>query len=50
MTKFELDMKIESMFSIIENGSTQLLRGSLQEIVPTYTYKDELKNLGIPHS
>jgi FlaA1/EpsC-like NDP-sugar epimerase len=46
LTKLELEMKITNLFNLIERNATSSLRNSLQEIVPTYTFKDELRNMG----
>ncbi len=47
LSKLELEMKITNLFNLIEKDATSSLRGSLQEIVPTYTFKDELKDMGL---
>jgi FlaA1/EpsC-like NDP-sugar epimerase len=46
LTKIELEMKIDKLFELIENGSSSSLRPRLQEIVPTYTYKSGLVSQG----
>jgi FlaA1/EpsC-like NDP-sugar epimerase len=47
LTKLELEMKIMNLFNLIDKGATESLRTSLQEIVPTYSFKDELRNMGL---
>ncbi|PKD43223.1 polysaccharide biosynthesis protein [Rhodohalobacter barkolensis] len=47
LTKLELEMKIMNLFNLIDKGATASLRTSLQEIVPTYSFKDELRNMGL---
>jgi len=50
MSKAELDTRIEQIFGMIQNGDTGSVRDLLKVIVPTYTYKKELKKLGMLHS
>lgn len=46
LSKMELDMRVESLFNLIHDGKPGSLRGRLKEIVPTYSYKQELENMG----
>ncbi|MCH8550088.1 MAG: polysaccharide biosynthesis protein [Balneolaceae bacterium] len=46
LSKMELDMRIQSLFDLIEKDQPGSLRTRLREIVPTYTYKQELEGMG----
>lgn len=46
LSKTELDMRIQALYDLIEKDHPGSLRARLREIVPTYTFKQELEGMG----
>ncbi len=47
LKKDDLDAHIEKLFDLIHEGRTDGVRNRLQAIVPTYTFRRELKKMGM---
>jgi FlaA1/EpsC-like NDP-sugar epimerase len=47
LSREDLDVQIGKLFDLIHDGQTNEVRNRLQAIVPTYTFRTELKRMGM---